>query len=259
MISIFTSLLQFEIPLLYDTIYISFGSKFNIDFFYLNKIQQWSNSIEQIMPIFIREKENHRSLLICIDSFSPNELQENISKIKEKIIPNILSSSNAHFILYNMDSTLQGIEYFLSYMTNYMIKCEIPQEKVFIANYICFNSPNHTENFMQEKSPCVIYNILCKLGDGIYKTRFFQWFGYQQNTYHLIYNYNSYRFLIGYSNILYFLKSILEHDFLNYNNLYRINNISKPVYLEIFLKNTMDITSPIDFCLYDYFSINDIS
>jgi hypothetical protein len=101
---------------------------------------------------------------------------------------------------------------------------------------------------MQEKSTCVIYKCL---SDGIYKTRFYQWLGYQKNTYHIIYQYDSYRFMIGYSSILHLLDNILDKNTLNYHNVYMICN-NKNLYLEMFLKNTMDITSPSEICLYDY-------
>jgi hypothetical protein len=245
---IVNSLDDLNIPDEFDSLYISFGSKFNNEFiFILDKPKQWSNAIEQMIPIFIREKEDQTVLIICLDTFSPMELDINIEKIKE--ISHI--KCDPHFILYNTDATIQSIEVFLSYMIPYIQK--IDPENVMIANYICYISPNHIEHLMEEKTPKVIYNMLCKMEEegerGRYKTRFFQWLGYQNTN--LIYNYHHYRFMPGYSNILYLLNSILEDEPLNTNNLYRI--VENPsVYLNSFLSNVIDITCPIELSLYDY-------
>lgn len=237
----------------YDSIYISFGSKFNEETVYLNNgdIRQWSNALEQIMPIFIRQKENHSSMIICIDTFSTIELSKNIEKIKNTIIPSICTTSNTDFILYNTESSLKSIELFLSYLIN----LNIPTEKLMIVNYICFISPNHTEYLMEEKSSKLIYDILSKKES--YINQFYQWFGYQKNMYDLIYHYESYKYKFGHKDIIYLLDNILNDNRLNYTNLYMITDcnieFNKSIYLEIFLKNTIDITSPIEFTLYDLY------
>jgi hypothetical protein len=208
----------------------------------------WSNAMEQIAPHFYREKEN--SLILCVDSFNPQELEKNKNKIREiELLPDI--------ILYDTDNTIQSIEEFISYMTNYFIEKEIPTEKVLIANYVRFISPNHTENYFEENIPKVIYKGLslhvAPQAAMSYNTRFYQWFGYQPHTYHLLFNYHNYKYMVGYTNILYLLKDIYDEDYLSYSNIYMLQE-SKTMYLEIFLKNTMDIMAPFDISLYDYFT-----
>lgn len=241
----------------YENIYISIGSKYNEEFIYMtNKTgkqqTKWSNAMEQIAPHFYREKEN--SLILCVDSFNPQELEKNKSKIREIVL---LSD----IILYDTNNTIQSIEEFISYMTNYFIEKEILPEKVLIANYVRFISPNHTENYFEENIPKVIYKGLTSPSlpsSSIvsYNTRFFQWFGYQPHTYHLLFNYHNYKYMVGYTNILYLLNDIYDEDYLSYSNIYmlqKINSKISPMYLEIFLKNVMDITAPFDISLYDYF------
>ena len=241
----------------YDHIYISFGSKYNQEFIYMTDRKgkqhtKWSNATEQIIPYFYREKEN--SLIICIDCFTPNELEKNIIKVNE--IP--LLPSN-HIILYNSKATIQSIEEFMSYITNYFIQNEIPTEKLFIANYVRFISPNHTENYFEENIPKVIYKYLSHGSKKeSYNNRFYQWFGYQNHTYNLLFNYNNYRHMIGYTNILFLLNAVYDEDCLSHNNLYMIqesgsSNKTSVKYLEIFLKNVIDITGFFEISLYDYF------
>jgi len=238
----------------YENIYISIGSKYNEEFIYMtNKTgkQQptWSNAMEQIAPHFYREKDN--SLILCLDSFNPQELEKNISKIREIVL---LSD----IILYDSNNTsIRSIEEFISYMTNYFIEKEIPPEKVLIANYVRFISPNHTENYFEENIPKVIYKGLTSSSAVSYNTRFYQWFGYQAHTYHLLFNYHNYKYMVGYTNILYLLNDIYDEEYLSYSNIYmlqKINSKISPMYLEIFLKNTMDIMAPFDISLYDYFT-----
>ena len=248
-----------------ENIYISVGSKYNEDFIYMTdkngkKQAKWTNAMEQIIPNFYREKEN--SLIICVDCFSPLELEKNKIKIEE-----LLLLPNNNIVLYNSNATIQSVEEFMSYMTRYLITHNIPAEKVLVTNFVRFISPNHTENYFEENIPKVIYKCLSERSNDntriserenmSYNTRFYQWFGYQKHTYHLLYNYANYKFMIGYTNILFLLNTIYDEDSLSYNNLYMLQESShktSPMYLEIFLKNVMDITGLSEISLYDYFT-----
>ena len=236
----------------YEYFYISFGSKYNENFVYIKNKDgkqntKFTNATEQLIPIFYRGKKN--TLIVCIDRFTPVELEKNKTKIQD------IESDNS-IILYNSDATIQSIEKFIRYMINYFVENKIPPEKVFIANYVRYITPNHTENYLENNIPNVIYKCLNTCKTEKYYTRFFQWFGYQENTYNLLYNYNGYKHLFGYNDILTILNDVYNEDCLSYSNLYmilEIKNKVKTLYLEIFLKNAIDINSDTEMSLYDYF------
>jgi len=228
--------------------YISVGSKHNEDLMYMKNYYgciKRSNATEQMIPYFYREKKE--ALFICVDRFSPQELKKNKKKIKEIEIEEI--------VLYNSDATIQSIKEFIIYMTEHLQKNGISAENVFIANFVRFVSPNHTENYFEEEIPNVIYKYLSTE----YKKRFYQWYGYQSYTYNLLYNYENYRFMIGYTNILSLLKGVYDDETLSYTNLYMIEEKAniRTIYLNMFLKNTVDMTSPLEISLYDYYAICD--
>jgi len=208
-----------------------------------DKERKWTNAMEQILPQFYREKDIiGEPLIICVDRFSPDELAKNKAKIAEL---------DANIIIYNSDATIQSLEEFISYMTTYLSNRNYPIENIIIANYVRYVSPNHTENFFEENIPKVIYKGL----NESYRTRFYQWYGYQPNTYNLLYNYDQYQYMIGYGKILSILDGIYGHESLSYSNLYMIKESGKnAIYLEMFLKNSMDIGSPYEISLYDYFT-----
>ena len=194
----------------YDTIYISFGSKFNQTYIkytlpYNKHITKYSNAEFQMLPHFYRNRPG-KTLAICIDRFE-NEVakQENL-----EILANIgQTEQNIEFIMCDLDGTIQLFEYITQYLIDKLSGIQRDNNKsmdetnFMIANYLRFISPNHTEYYLEQNLAGAIDKLLSKTA---FRGCFYQWFGYQPNIYHFIYKYeNQY---ISY--MLHLLYGILE-------------------------------------------------
>ena len=208
----------------YKKIYISIGSKWNDHTYeynqiYGNQINRETNTHLQLVPNFMKNR-NEKVLLIALDQFDNVE-----NRMKNfKMVQNKLTS--------NMDF-IEIIE-----INN------ISPDDFMITNYICFQNPNPQEYFTEKNTKNIIYDLL---KNSIYIDCYYQWFGYQENLYNIIYKYNKYNSMYRFNEILCVLHTLLR------SNLFGVDNLSyvydyytsqkHNLYFTVFLNNVVDISS----------------
>jgi hypothetical protein len=159
----------------YSYIYISIGSKQNdtvVHYEYPPKkpIVKYSNAYFQMLPPFVKSRRDP-TLVIC--------LEQGILQAKPQC------NSNIQIFLYDTGTGLPSLQLALTTISNRLIG--FPKERIIIANFIRFISPNSQEAYIETEIPEMILSILSKrhLDD-----RFYQWFGYQPNLYSVMYRPN---------------------------------------------------------------------
>lgn len=221
----------------FKCVYISLGSKYNeqkIEYSIPNQqsIKKMSNATWQMIPGFTRYK---KTLSICIDRFENDSIKE---ENKNLIVP--LLEDNTYFIVCDIDGTIQLFESIISFIIDRLCIFSISPENVIIVNYLRFISPNHTENYLEENLSPSIQKLLLKTD---YSNCFYEWFGYQPNLYNIIYRYNNRIIYNILSSVCKILQKKIRNDELSYININVLFGESiNTQFLEIFLKNTYDIT-----------------
>jgi len=221
----------------FKCIYISLGSKYNerrIEYSIPNQqsVTKMSNATWQMIPGFTRYK---KTLSICIDRFENEYIKEENKRV---ILP--LLEDNIHFIVCDIDGTIQLFESIITFIIERVCIFSISPENVIIVNYLRFISPNHTENYLEEKLSPSIQKLLSKTD---YSNCFYEWFGYQPNLYNIIYRYNNRIIYNILSSVCKILQKKIRNDELSATNINVLFGESiNTQFLEIFLKNTYDIT-----------------
>jgi len=216
----------------YNSIYISFGSKFNeaVQFFhYPSTIQNkryLSNAEFQMVPQFLREPnilsisgggggggggggsskhKSRRSLVVVLDDFSGgnnetlNHLDvpvESASITKNRRILNDIIQSTLlpmDIIMFNYKITTQkSLKQCIECFVKRALLYEIPPSRLMFCNYVRFAHPNAMEMNFEEMIPSTIQKTLDRSQNERYSRCFYQWYGPSVYTYNLIYNYKSY-------------------------------------------------------------------
>jgi len=221
----------------FKCIYISLGSKYNerrIEYSIPNQqsVTKMSNATWQMIPGFTRYK---KTLSICIDRFENEDIKE---ENKRMILP--LLEDNIHFIVCDIDGTIQLFESIITLIIERVCIFSISPENIIIVNYLRFISPNHTENYLEEKLSPSIQKLLSKTD---YSNCFYEWFGYQPNLYNIIYRYNNRIIYNILSSVCKILQKKIRNDELSAININVLFGESiNTQFLEIFLKNTYDIS-----------------
>ena len=129
-----------------------------------------SNAYFQMTPAFVKSRKEP-TLVICLE--------------KGPIRASPQCNSNIQIFLYDTGTGLPSLESALTIICNRLIG--FPKERIIIANFIRFISPNPQEAHIEMEIPEMILGILSKrhLDD-----RFYQWFGYQPNLYSVMYRPN---------------------------------------------------------------------
>lgn len=220
----------------YKFIYVSIGAKWNeYSYEYSDKhgtaYIRKTNSHLQMIPNFIQDREDN-VLLLCMDDFQDiNNRIYNIDIIQKQLTDNI------DFIFYDGNKIKEFMDLLLQ-------NIKIPPNRFMIVNYIRFRMPNTLESSLEDSIPDIIYDFLLPT---IYKNSFYQWFGYQTNLYNIIYNYNNYRQMFNFIEVIRVLSMILNNSMISFYNIKDIYEYYKKQthyrYLETFLKNTVDISS----------------
>lgn len=226
----------------YKKIYVSIGSKLNESTYeyneiYGNQIYRETNSHLQLVPNFMK-KRNEKVLLIALDQF--HNVQNRMENFK--IVQNQLSN-NMDFIFYDID-TINMIQTFIEFMIQIIEMNNISPDDFMIVNYICFQRPNSEEYFNEQNSKNLIYDSLINT---IYIDCYYQWFGYQENLYNIVYKYNKYNNMYRFNEILCVLHTLLRSNLFGVDNMQYIYDYysSQNHYLHftVFLNNVVDITS----------------
>jgi hypothetical protein len=191
-----------------------------------------------MIPNFIKERKEN-VLIIAMDQFFNIENRQ----INYDIVQNNLDK-NMDFIFYNDIGTIVKMNKFIQFLMEILIENGIPPENFAIINFIRFQRPNVLESSVEEKIPEIIYN---GLKETVYVDCFYQWFGYQDNLYNMVYNYNRYKCMFRMNEIICVLNKLLQSDILGLDNLAYLyvfyKNQPNHNYFDTFLKNVVDISS----------------
>lgn len=183
----------------FDRVYVSFGSKYNASHIYfqypetIKSETHYTNATYQMVPTFMRhhEKETARHLAIVIDDFNqPNSLEENIQFITRDMQMHAIEHITILFV--NKQLSPLNIANCLSVTTHFIERQQIDTKNVMFANYIHFQRPNESEERIEKNILSSVSKILNTLSGGIYKNRFYQWYGMQFYSYNYIYSYQEY-------------------------------------------------------------------
>lgn len=156
---------------------LSIGSKYNAN--------DVTNAHFQMIPNFLKYKED-QILIIIVDVFSESEINTNINIIKNRID----SVTNIDVILFNYSFTIDIIILFLNFLENHAI---IPENSMII-NYVKFMHPNDQEYKLEQHISTTIRRIVREQFYAKYQTIYYQWFGYNELFYNIIYNDSMYPF-----------------------------------------------------------------
>ena len=246
----------------YDKIYISFGSKLTdtfIKFDYPTKIRNskiCSNSIEQMMPVFIKTCDfDTRILSVVIDNF---ENEHNINKNLVLLEPE--QKPNIDIVIFDKFCSQPFLTELIKYFVKLFMLFDLNQKNVMFCNYINYNDKtnNEIDLYSQKMIPETIQKVLDNQEFEKYTYCFYQWFGYKFYFYNFIYNYKIIELLASVNdNWLNDFEIFIKQLIYNEDETIFINNDSKkkqkimltdPKML-LAMDNIYDITSD---CSYKY-------
>ena len=247
----------------YDKIYISFGSKL-IDTFTkfdspekISKNKILSNSIEQMMPVFI--KTNHsdtRILSVVIDNF---ENQHNINKNMVLLEPE--QKPNIDIVIFDKFCSQPFLSELIKYFVKLFILFDLNQKNVMICNYVNYNNKtnNEIDLYSQKMIPETIQKVLGNQEFEKYTYCFYQWFGYKFYFYNFIYNYKIIELLASVNDnwlndFEIFIKQLIYDDddetvFINNDSTKKQKIMLTDPKMLLVMDNVYDITSD---CSYKY-------
>lgn len=227
----------------YEKVYVSIGSKWNESTYeykqiYGNTKTRCTNSHLQMIPNFMKDRKE-RVLLIVLDQFHDKDNRTTNFRIVQREL-----SDTMDFVFYDNIDHLDVIKTFVQYIYEMIELHQVAPEHFMITNFIRFQRPNTLEYSMEMKTPENIDKILKPT---IYAECFYQWFGYQENLYNMVYNYSRYKNMFRFSEILCTIHTLLYSDLLSVENMAYVYEYYKTqtnhLYFEIFLKNVVDISS----------------
>lgn len=171
----------------YSLVYVSIGGKINENFVQLNNVssQCRTNSIYQMYPLFLRQRElDEHILVIAIDEFHNQQNREMNQFMLKKS-----STYNTDIILFDQYCTAPFLEEFTQYLVEYLAENRILKQNFMICNYVKhLNAPNMRELNSETIIPATIQAWL----SAEYSDCFYQWFGYRLHLYNFVYNYNKF-------------------------------------------------------------------
>lgn len=174
-------------------IYISIGGKYNEPEVELETSSQkrktQTNSDRQMIPLFLRENNGKRTLVVVWDIFHTRD-----DIIINRHILDGVQRKHRHisYMLIDNCCTNESLENFIPYMIETAISHQIEPSYLMICNYIRFkNNPNTTEQISEKNIPKTICRILSRPQYAAYRDCFYQWFGYHAALYGYIYQYST--------------------------------------------------------------------
>lgn len=172
-------------------IYISIGGKYTEPDVELNSTKRektLSNSPLQMVPMFLRKNNSHRTLVIVWDTFNKSDIHAN-----RFILDNIQREyRHISYILINNSCTETSINQFIPFIINSASHHQIRPSNFMICNFVKFkNNPNFNEEMAEQYIPNTITTILNRATFSQYKDCFYQWFGYHDPLYGYIYHHST--------------------------------------------------------------------
>ena len=174
----------------WNRVYMSFGSKWNeltIPRRTFHNRTWYSNSLDQMVPSFIRyQTDTNHSLVVIIDEFKDKKIM-NINKTL--ITQNIEDTNNIHVCIVNkFCSKKETIIDFTDKIVEFLNRHNISNEDFIICNFVKYlNQPNQQE---LSTSAFISSSINDVLKDTPYRDCLYEWFGYVYGLHTLIYNRN---------------------------------------------------------------------
>jgi len=227
-----------------NRVYVSIGGKLNDKYVYFQRPTHISNtrfpvnSIEQMVPLFIRDNNpDNKTLTIIIDNFNSKPVYD-----LNCLLLNKLPCQNMDIILIHHRFIESSLTLFMQYIIQLCNVCSIKPERFMICNYVKhMNRPNFLEDHDEKMIPKTIQSILDDDDNTKYENCFYEWFGYNFYLYNLIYNYKNCMYL----HRVPYLKQDLE-------NLIQKHCIDNKKYISViqstgllkFLGEIYDITGP---------------
>jgi len=246
----------------YDKIYISFGSKLNETFTKFDSPEKkrnkkfLSNSIEQMIPVFIKTNDSDtRILSVVIDKF---ENQHNINKNMVLLEPQ--QKPNIDIVIFDKFCSQPFLSELIKYFVKLFILFDLNQKNIMICNYVSFDkkTTNEIDLYSQKMIPETIQKVLDNKEFEKYTYCFYQWFGYKFYFYNFIYNYKIIELLASVNDnwlndFEIFIKQLIYDDdetvFINNDSTKKQKIILTDPKMLLVMDNVYDITSD---CSYKY-------
>jgi hypothetical protein len=230
----------------YQDIYVSLGGKFNESLVRVNDNKFYSNASYQMIPQYIR-RTTEKTLIIVIDRFyNEDNRRENI-KLLELIMMKCNLDVLVDVLMVNHDTTTKKIKTITRSILEFVKDHNVPPDKYVFCNYIKFIYPNAIENVLDEKLPNRINSAHKEYS--MYEDRFYQWYGYNYQTYNLVFCYNRYNYawMIHRPYLSHHFTTSFRNITLNTGNASMlttmgINDIRLEKIVDSFIKNSFDIT-----------------
>lgn len=230
----------------YQQVYVSLGGKFNESVFQNNETRMNSNAQYQMVPQYLRNT-TERSLIILIDRFHKEESREENRKLLQQLIAKNKLEEIVDVLMVDHETTIKKVKSITRSILEFVKDRSIIPEKYAFCNYIKFVSPNACEEILDEKLPNRINNVHKEYPT--YTDRFYQWYGYSQQTYNLVFCYNRYAYawMIHRPYLSHYFTTACKNITLNMGNIGLLtmmgsNDKRLEKIMDYFIKNSFDIT-----------------
>lgn len=129
-----------------------------------------------------------RCLVLIVDCFADDEVREINQTMIERATRQF---PHLDVVVYDTTLHIRDIPPLIQMMVDWMLTRHLAPEKCLIANYLRFRGCSAIDTSQFEVDvPRKIYAVLSETRT--YVGCFYQWFGYQYYTYHLLYSYSKY-------------------------------------------------------------------
>jgi hypothetical protein len=227
-------------------VYVSMGGKFNETTVQINDIRVYSNAAYQMVPQYLRQI-SEKSLIILIDRFYNEVNRKENHKILEALLTKYKVEDFVDILMVNHETTTKKVKSITRSILEFVKDRNIAADKYVFCNYIKFISPNALEEILDDKLPSRINSVHKEYST--YENRFYQWYGYNYQTYNLVFCYNRYVYawMIHRPYLSYYFVNNCKNIILNVSNTGLLttigtNDLRIEKMLDLFIKNSFDIT-----------------
>jgi hypothetical protein len=177
----------------FTSLYVSIGSKFNDPDVYFSEThgkKHVTNARYQMYPRFLRGRPEEEKIgVIVVDDFRNKPLFKQNRQLLQQV-----AEENATIVLVDHCFTRATWSSFIAFITDTALTMAIPKQQFMICNFVRHaNRPNAIEFRAEEMIPVVIQEVLDLPAYSMYRSCFYQWFGYRMYTYNFVYNYRRFQ------------------------------------------------------------------